>query len=126
MSILLRESEIARLVTIKAALEVVERAFVLHAKDEAQNAPRRRCRVEKGLLHVMSAAVPSMGVAGLKSYMTVAGHSRFHMLLYSAETGELLAVMEDLPLLRMLIDTLVHGRPVSLAIDTFFGGLGRL
>ena len=33
---------------------------------------------------------------------------------------------EDLPLMRMLIDTLVHGRPVNLALDTFFGGLGRL
>jgi glycerol-3-phosphate dehydrogenase (NAD(P)+) len=33
---------------------------------------------------------------------------------------------EDLPLMRMLIDILVHGRPVNLALDTFFGGLGRL
>ncbi len=32
----------------------------------------------------------------------------------------------DLPLLRTLIDVLVQGRPVSLALDTFFGGLGRL
>jgi hypothetical protein len=33
---------------------------------------------------------------------------------------------EDLPLIRMLIDILVHGRPMNLALDTFFGGLGRL
>jgi hypothetical protein len=33
---------------------------------------------------------------------------------------------EDLPLLRMLIDILVHGRPATLALDTFFGGRGRL
>jgi hypothetical protein len=33
---------------------------------------------------------------------------------------------QDLPLLRMLIDILVHGRPVTLALDTFYGGLGRL
>ena len=33
---------------------------------------------------------------------------------------------EDLPLMRMLIEILVHGRPVNLALDTFFGGLGRL
>jgi len=33
---------------------------------------------------------------------------------------------EDLPLMRMLIDILVNGRPVNLAIDAFFGGLGRL
>ena len=33
---------------------------------------------------------------------------------------------EDLPLLRVLIDILVHGRPVTLALDSFYGGLGRL
>ncbi len=33
---------------------------------------------------------------------------------------------EELPLIRMLIDILVHGRPVNLALDTFFGGLGRM
>jgi glycerol-3-phosphate dehydrogenase (NAD(P)+) len=33
---------------------------------------------------------------------------------------------EDLPLMRMLIDILVNGRPVNLALDTFFGGAGRL
>jgi len=33
---------------------------------------------------------------------------------------------EDLPLMRMLIDVLVHGRPADLALDNFFGGLGRL
>jgi glycerol-3-phosphate dehydrogenase (NAD(P)+) len=33
---------------------------------------------------------------------------------------------EDLPLMRMLIDILVHGQPVNLALEAFFGGLGRL
>ncbi len=33
---------------------------------------------------------------------------------------------EELPLLRMLIDILVHGRPVDLALNRFFGGLSRL
>ncbi len=33
---------------------------------------------------------------------------------------------EDLPLMRMLIDTLVHGRPSGFSLDSFFGGLGRL
>jgi glycerol-3-phosphate dehydrogenase (NAD(P)+) len=33
---------------------------------------------------------------------------------------------EDLPLMRMLIDILVNGRPVNLALDAFFGGLGRV
>ena len=33
---------------------------------------------------------------------------------------------EELPLLQTLIDILVHGRPVTLALDNFFGGLGKL
>ena len=33
---------------------------------------------------------------------------------------------DELPLLRILIDILVHGRPVDLALDRFFGGLGRV
>jgi alanine dehydrogenase len=94
MSILLREADVARLATMKMALEAVETAFKLQAVESAQNAPRRRCRVEKGVLHVMSASIPALGVAGLKSYMTVGGHSRFHVLLYSGETGDLLAVIE--------------------------------
>ena len=33
---------------------------------------------------------------------------------------------DDLPLLRTLIDILVHGRPAAYALDSFFGGRGRL
>ena len=33
---------------------------------------------------------------------------------------------DELPLLRTLIDILVHGRPVDLALDRFFSGLGRV
>jgi hypothetical protein len=33
---------------------------------------------------------------------------------------------DDLPLLRTLIDILVHGRPAAFALDKFFGSRGRL
>jgi len=33
---------------------------------------------------------------------------------------------EDLPLLRTLIDILVYGRPAEFALDTFFGGTGKV
>ena len=32
----------------------------------------------------------------------------------------------DLPLLRTLIDVLVHGKPLNLPLETFFGGTGRV
>jgi glycerol-3-phosphate dehydrogenase (NAD(P)+) len=32
---------------------------------------------------------------------------------------------DELPLLRMLVDILVHGRPVNVPLERFFGGIGR-
>jgi len=32
---------------------------------------------------------------------------------------------DELPLLRMLVDVLVHGRPVNVPLERFFGGIGR-
>lgn len=94
MAILLREAEILRLTNMAMALEAVEEAFTLQVSGQVQNTPRRRCRWDGGLLHVMSASMPTHGVAGLKSYTTVGGATRFHVHLYSTETGELLSIME--------------------------------
>jgi alanine dehydrogenase len=94
MAILLRESDIEKLATMEMALEAVEEAFRLQGENKADNAPRRRCRLSHGLLHVLSASLPSLGWAGLKSYTSVGDNSLFHVLLYSAEDGRLLAVME--------------------------------
>jgi glycerol-3-phosphate dehydrogenase (NAD(P)+) len=32
----------------------------------------------------------------------------------------------DLPLLRLLVDVVVHGRPAHIVLDTFFGGTARV
>lgn len=94
MAIILRESDIEKLASMQMALDAVEQAFRLQGEGAAQNAPRRRCRLENGLLHVMSASLPSLGVAGLKSYTTLEGKARFLVHLYSAADGNLLAIME--------------------------------
>jgi len=94
MAIFLRESDVGNLANMEMALRAVEGGFRLQGSQKAENAPRRRCRLEHGMLHVMSASVPPLGLAGLKSYTTVAGASRFHVLLYSSAEGTLLAVME--------------------------------
>jgi ornithine cyclodeaminase/alanine dehydrogenase-like protein (mu-crystallin family) len=93
MALFLREADVEKLATMTMALESVEEAFHLQGENKAENAPRRRHRVEKGLLHVMSASLPTLGLAGLKSYATAAGKARFEVLLYD-EDGRLLAVME--------------------------------
>ena len=94
MAIILRESDIEELATMQMALDVLEEAFRLKGEGQAENAPRRRCHLEKGFLHVMSASLPTLGVAGLKSYTTSEGKARFLVYLHSAADGKLLAVME--------------------------------
>ncbi len=93
MAILLLESDVEKLATMQMALDALEQAFRLQAERKADNAPRRRCRLAKGTLHVMSASLPTLGFAGLKTYTAVPGRVIFHVLLYDAG-GVLLAVIE--------------------------------
>jgi ornithine cyclodeaminase/alanine dehydrogenase-like protein (mu-crystallin family) len=78
---------------MQMALDAVEQAFQHLGKKQADNAPRRRCRLHQGLLHVMSASLPSAGYAGLKIYTSVSGKTRFLVHLYNGG-GELLAIIE--------------------------------
>lgn len=94
MAILLRESDVDKLATMGMALDAVEEAFRLQAENKADNTPRRRSRIQHGLLQVMSASLPTLGLAGLKSYTSVEGKTTFHVLLYGGEDGQLLAVIE--------------------------------
>lgn len=94
MTLLLRESDVGRLLDMPLALEAVEEALRQHGQGQAPNQPRRRIFVPNGILHVMSGGMPAWGVMGLKAYATVKGKVRFVVLLFSAETGELLALIE--------------------------------
>jgi alanine dehydrogenase len=93
MTILLRESDVEKLATMSMAIEAVEQAFRFQGEQKADIAPRRRCRLEHGTLHVMSASLPVPGYAGLKSYTSVDGMTRFMVLLYKGD-GQLVALIE--------------------------------
>jgi ornithine cyclodeaminase/alanine dehydrogenase-like protein (mu-crystallin family) len=90
----LTEEHVNQLVTMTDAMEVVAACFRRQGEGAATNEPRRRVRVPRGILQVMFAADPQAGVMGLKSYTVVGGKVRFHVLLYSAESGELLALID--------------------------------
>jgi ornithine cyclodeaminase/alanine dehydrogenase-like protein (mu-crystallin family) len=94
VALLLRESEVERLLDMPTALEAVEEVLRHHGQGQASNQPRRRIFVPNGVLHVMSGGMPTWGVMGLKAYSAVKGKVRFVVLLFSTETGELLAVIE--------------------------------
>jgi len=93
MALLLREADVEQLVTMKMSLEAVEQAFRLQGEGRVDNAPRRRSRIGDGLLHVMSASLPTLGIAGLKCYTTVGGKAQFLVHLYGTD-GDLAAVIE--------------------------------
>src|SRR5438876_9422894 len=91
MALFLREADVEKLVTMETALHAVEQAFRMHGEGTAENAPRRRCRLVRGFLHVMSACRRDVG--GVKCYTTVAGAARFHGYLYAIDDGRLLSII---------------------------------
>ncbi|MBI3457024.1 MAG: ornithine cyclodeaminase family protein [Candidatus Rokubacteria bacterium] len=94
MALLLTEADVTRLLPMAIALEAVEEGFRWQGEGMLTNRPRVRLPVPGGLLHVMPAALPEAGVMGLKAYATVRGGTRFVVLLFSAASGALLAVLE--------------------------------
>jgi ornithine cyclodeaminase/alanine dehydrogenase-like protein (mu-crystallin family) len=94
MALLLREPEVERLLDMPTALTAVEEVLRQHGLGQAPNQPRRRVHVPDGVLHVMAGGMPIWGVMGLKAYTAVRGKVRFVVLLFSTDTGELLALIE--------------------------------
>lgn len=94
MVLFLREDEVQEVATMALAVGAVEEAFRLQGQGLAENTPRRRCRLDGGMLHVLSGSLPPLNLAGLKSYSTVPGGARFHVCLYGGADGRLLAIME--------------------------------
>ena len=94
MPLYLTEAEVDQLITMQDAIESVEAGFEAMSNGEAANLPRQRLRLPAGVFNIMSAAIPAMGVMGLKAYGVVKGRPTFHIQLSSTETGELLAIIE--------------------------------
>src|SRR6266511_4598789 len=94
MALFLDEQQVTELLSMQMALAAVEDALKQQALGAATNNPRTRVRVPTGQLHMMGAALPTRGVFGYKAYTAVKGKVRFHVMLYSTESGELLAVLQ--------------------------------
>ena len=94
MTLFLREDEVARVLRMEDVIAAVEEAFRQHGRGRAVNRPRQRAITDSGVLHIMSAAMPARGVMGVKAYGSTRGGTRFLSLLYDAQTGEVLALME--------------------------------
>ena len=88
----LKEAEVEQLVTLPEVISALERAFLDQAAGRAWTNPRNRLHLPGVTLHMMAGAIP--GYFGYKAYTVSAGKAQFYFFLYSAESAELLALME--------------------------------
>ena len=92
--LLIREAQVREVLTMPRAIEALEAAFRDWAHGRATNQPRQRVLAPQGALHLMGAAWHSRGYLGYKAYLSFPTGTRFHVVLASAHTGELLALIE--------------------------------
>jgi ornithine cyclodeaminase/alanine dehydrogenase-like protein (mu-crystallin family) len=94
MPLWLSEDDVADLLPMNEAIAAVEAAFASQARGEASNQPRSRFFLPGGVFHHMAAVLPARGVVGTKTYTSFPGGTRFWVLLFSADNGDLLAIIE--------------------------------
>jgi ornithine cyclodeaminase/alanine dehydrogenase-like protein (mu-crystallin family) len=94
MAIYLTESDVERLLTMPEAISALEGAFARQAQGAVINQPRRRLHLPKGTYHTMVAADMETRFFGIKTYASFPPHTRFLVQLYSAQSGDLLALIE--------------------------------
>src|SRR5581483_9619776 len=90
----LTEEDVDALLAPADALDAVEGSFRRLAEGVVENVPRRRLRLDQGMLAVMSASDLGLGVAGVKAYAAGRGGAAFLVCLFDASTHEAIAVIE--------------------------------
>lgn len=94
MALLLREKHVTELLDIETAIAAVEEVLAHQALGVATNRSRYRVSMPTSQLHVMAAGDRQLGVTGIKVYTASRKGARFLVLLYNAENGDLLAMIE--------------------------------
>jgi ornithine cyclodeaminase/alanine dehydrogenase-like protein (mu-crystallin family) len=90
----LTEQDVAELLTPADAVAAIEACFRRMAAGSVENRPRYRLGLEEGALAVMAAADLGLGYAGAKVYAGFRDGARFAVLLFRADSPELVAVLE--------------------------------
>src|SRR5919199_3998601 len=94
MTLILREADVRRVLTVTDCVGWLEEAFRAYGEGQARNIPRARVKHPGGTLHVLPAADLAADAIGLKAYTSGHSGTRFGVLLYRASSGELLALLE--------------------------------
>src|SRR5256712_8675453 len=88
----LKENDVEQLVSVPEVIEALDAAFRDQAAGRAWTNSRNRFRMPGTTLHMMAASIP--GYFGYKAYTVTAGKAQFFFFLYSAQTTDLLAMIE--------------------------------
>ncbi len=94
MALIVREKEVRDLLSMRDTVMVLEDAFHAQSQGLAKNQPRTRLTFANGVLTVLAAAAPTFDVVGFKTYTAFREGVRYIVMLFSAHTGELLAIIE--------------------------------
>jgi alanine dehydrogenase len=94
VAIYLTENDVDRLLGMDACIEGIEQAFLEAAAGRAPFKPRARVLLPQAMLHVLPAGSERLGRLSVKCYATSKAGGHFVVLLFDANTSDLLAVME--------------------------------
>jgi len=95
VTLVLAEEDVRVVLDMPTAIEAVEQSFRHQATGDGSLHPRRRFEMpDRVILNYMAAVDRAVGWMGLKVYTVARGTARFVVLLYSAATGELAAIIE--------------------------------
>ena len=96
MTLFLTEREVVQLLPMNECINVLEEAFAHAGAGQVEIKPRSRIRMPNGFFHFMAASDAEHKVFGYKAYPSFAGPggSKFIIMLYDFESGQLLACIE--------------------------------
>jgi ornithine cyclodeaminase/alanine dehydrogenase-like protein (mu-crystallin family) len=94
MALLLREGDVFSLLEMPGNIMVLEQAFGVWAQGNAVNRARTRITQDNGVMHLLAAAVPTLGVMGFKTYTVFRSGMRTVVMLFSSLDGRLLSLIE--------------------------------
>ncbi len=91
MALLLTDAQVREAVTMDAMMDAVEEMHRHYAMGEAILAERRNVIIGESQLALMGGGLTYLGLYGAKTYTTVRGRQQYHVTLYDASTGRLVA-----------------------------------
>jgi alanine dehydrogenase len=90
----LTEADVASLFEPAEAVPIIEESFRRLAAGEVVNQPRLRLPLDGGTLALMASVDRGLGFAGTKTYSALADNAAFVVVLFDAERGECVGVIE--------------------------------